>query len=100
MRLTSQQVQIITQSISHIVGDSAAVYLFGSRLNDQARGGDVDILLEVDQRIPRIKLAKIKMTLEQALDLPADILVYVRNSELTPFQVIAYSQASRLSVVS
>ncbi len=98
MRLTTKQVQIITQVVSRSFGDTAAVYLFDSRLNDQARGGDVDILLEVDRRLLRIEQAKIKMGLEQALGLTVDILVYVRNTELTPFQTIAYTDATRLDV--
>lgn len=99
MRLTAQQIQIITQAISHFAGDTSSVYLFGSRLNDQARGGDVDILLEVDRHLSRIEQAKMKMGLEQALGLPVDILIHVRNTDPTPFQTIAYLQAVRLSVV-
>ena len=36
------------------------------------------------------------MELEQALGLPVDISVYVRNTEPTPFQLIAHAHATRL----
>jgi predicted nucleotidyltransferase len=88
--------EIITETVSRIAGDGADVYLFGSRLNDRARGGDVDILIEAGQRLPRIEQARIKMELERALGLPVDILVHVRDTEPTPFQTIAFAQAEPL----
>lgn len=98
MRLTAQQIQIISQVVARFAGETAAVYLFGSRLNDQARGGDVDILIEMDRRPSRIERARVKMELEQMLGLPADILIQVRNTEPTPFQTIAHAHAERLEV--
>lgn len=98
MRLTTKHIQIINQVVSRVISDTVGVYLFGSRLNDQARGGDIDILLAVDRRISRIEQGKIKMELEQMLGLPVDILVHVRNTEPTPFQTIAYAHAERLDI--
>ncbi len=96
MRLTSRQTEIITEVVFRNAGETAAAYLFGSRLNDQARGGDVDILIEMDRQLSWLARARIKMELEQALGLPVDILVRVRNAEPTPFQSIAQAQAVRL----
>jgi len=98
MRLTTQQIRIITQVVTRIAGDTAEAYLFGSRLNDQARGGDVDILIEMDRRPSRIEQGRVKMELEQMLGLPVDILIQVRNAEPTPFQTIAHAHAARLEV--
>lgn len=98
MRLTSQQMQAITEVIARLVGDAAEVYIYGSRLNDQAKGGDVDILLETEQHIPRITQGRIKMELERRLGLPIDILVHVKNRELTPFQTIARAHSVRLEM--
>jgi predicted nucleotidyltransferase len=98
MRLTTKQTQIINQVVARFAGETAAVYLFGSRLNDQARGGDVDILIEMDRRPSRIERGRIKMELEQMLGLPVDILIQVRNTEPTPFQIIAHAHAERLEV--
>lgn len=100
MRLTKKQIQIITEVISRFTDATASIYLFGSRLNDQARGGDVDILIETDQRPSRIEQGKIKMELEQAFGLPVDILFYVRNTEPTPFQTIVYAHAAQLEANS
>jgi predicted nucleotidyltransferase len=96
MRLTTRQAKIIAQLVSRYAGDTAEIYLFGSRLNDQAKGGDVDILIEMDRRLSRIERGRIIMELEQSLGLPVDILVHVRNTEPTPFLKIAHSHAERL----
>lgn len=96
MRLTQLQIQTIIQVVSHIAGMAASIYLFGSRLNDKAKGGDVDILIETEQKLSRIDQGEIKMELEQALGLPVDILVRVKNTEPTPFQAIVQAHAARI----
>ena len=96
MRLTKEQIQVIAKVVSRIAGDNAQPYLFGSRVDDQAKGGDVDMVIEVDQKLSRLDRGRIKMKLEQALGLPVDVLVHVRDTELTPFQKIAHAQATRL----
>jgi predicted nucleotidyltransferase len=47
MRLTRKQRQIITQATRELAGPQAVAYLFGSRLHDGLRGGDIDVLVEV-----------------------------------------------------
>lgn len=98
MRLIKEQIRIIAEVVSRIAGEKAEVSLFGSRVNDQAKGGDVDMLIEVNQRLSRLDRGRIKMELEQALGLPVDILVHVRDTERTPFQTIAHAHAIRLAV--
>ena len=49
MRLTDNQTQIIRDTARELFGPGARVRLFGSRLDDQARGGDIDLLLELPE---------------------------------------------------
>jgi len=49
MRLKSWEVEAIRDEIRSLDG-AAEVYLFGSRVDDKARGGDIDLLV-VSQRI-------------------------------------------------
>ena len=45
MRLQSKEIQTIIQIAKDIYGETVQVYLFGSRLNDEKRGGDIDLLV-------------------------------------------------------
>ncbi len=47
MRLTTHQARTIRDSARELFGPEARVRLFGSRLDDGARGGDIDLLLEL-----------------------------------------------------
>ena len=49
MRLDAKSVELIREVVLSEAGAQARVRLFGSRVNDQARGGDVDLLLEMPQ---------------------------------------------------
>ncbi len=46
MRLTDQQCQLIRESINEIFGEDATVTVFGSRVDDDLKDGDVDLLVE------------------------------------------------------
>lgn len=43
MRLSAAQVETIKQEARHFFGVEAEVWLFGSRVDDTAKGGDVDL---------------------------------------------------------
>ena len=43
MRLTPFEITTIKQTAQHIFGDAAKVYLFGSRVDDSKKGGDIDL---------------------------------------------------------
>jgi len=98
MRLTTEQTQSILEAVTRQAGRSSIVYLFGSRLDDHARGGDVDLLIETDRPLTLIERAKIKLELEAGLGLPVDIVTQGRNKAPTPFQRIARAQAQRLEM--
>lgn len=45
MRLTNEEIELIRATVSN-TDAQAKVFLFGSRVNDSARGGDIDLLVE------------------------------------------------------
>jgi predicted nucleotidyltransferase len=45
MRLNPDQVEIIRHATRDAFGSGAQVFLFGSRVDDNKRGGDVDLLI-------------------------------------------------------
>lgn len=98
MRLTKQQTCIINQTVNRLIGMNATIYLFGSRLNDQAKGGDIDLFIESEKPLSLIHCAQIKMELELQLGLPVDIVSKPRWAFATPFQIIAQSRSVQLEI--
>ncbi|MCD2450810.1 nucleotidyltransferase domain-containing protein [Methylicorpusculum oleiharenae] len=98
MRLTKQQTETIAQTVTRLAGIGSAIYLFGSRLNDQAKGGDIDLLIESDTELSLIQRAQIKMELGSQLGLSVDIVSKYRGAVATTFQVIAQSQSTQLEM--
>ena len=47
MRLSEKQVAQIKSAAADVFGADAQVWLFGSRVNDQRRGGDIDLYVEL-----------------------------------------------------
>ncbi|MDO9142568.1 MAG: nucleotidyltransferase domain-containing protein [Methylobacter sp.] len=50
MRLTLFEIKTIQQSAKNIFGDTAKVYLFGSRVDDKQKGGDIDLYVVPDNK--------------------------------------------------
>lgn len=46
MRITEQQAFVIKKTILRFFGEDSSVMLFGSRADDNKRGGDIDIYIE------------------------------------------------------
>lgn len=46
MRLTPEQREIIRQATATAFGADARVWLFGSRVDERKRGGDIDLLVQ------------------------------------------------------
>ncbi|MGH8586614.1 MAG: nucleotidyltransferase domain-containing protein [Gammaproteobacteria bacterium] len=51
MRLTDTQVRIIKTHPAECFGSNAKIWLFGSRVDDDARGGDIDLYVELSEPI-------------------------------------------------
>ena len=45
MRLTDVQIAAIREATAEVFGPEAQVWLFGSRVEDSKRGGDIDLLI-------------------------------------------------------
>jgi len=51
MRLTPDQIHAIQSTVQAVLGEGAQVTLFGSRVDDKLKGGDVDLLIETHQAV-------------------------------------------------
>ncbi len=65
MRLTKPQVDVICASVVKNFGQSARVWLFGSRVDNQSKGGDIDLYIEPEIQDPAALVdAKLHFLLE------------------------------------
>lgn len=96
MRLSPAQARLIVQCVRQQFGANARVMLFGSRLDDTARGGDVDLLVESEAPATLRQRALVTMALEKALGLPVDIVALRRGTPGSAFARIARSRAQPL----
>ncbi len=97
MRLTAEQIKVILQTVT-ANSREARVYLFGSRLEDDKKGGDIDLIIESDKQIDSIIQSQIKDKLEQVLYLPFDILYVVSGKKLSTFEQLAKFDAVELNM--
>jgi len=76
MRLSLKEQKEIKKILKDIFGD-VKIYIFGSRLDDSKKGGDIDIFLQISKSIKnkRVKRAKAKLLLEEKLLKPIDIII-------------------------
>ena len=96
MRLSTAQARVILRCVREQLGADARVMLFGSRLDDTARGGDVDLLVESATPATLRQRALVTMALEKALELPVDVVAVQRGTPGSAFARIARSRAQLL----
>jgi predicted nucleotidyltransferase len=94
MRLTPAQIDTIQSTVHAVLGEGAQVTLFGSRVDDQQKGGDVDLYVETAQP-DLMKKIRCKVSLQDQLDLPVDLIVKPLGDR-SPIAMIAKQEGIRL----
>ena len=80
MRLDKAEIKILKQSLKKLDPD-ARLYLFGSLLNDEKRGGDIDLLIE-SERLDKKAVRKIRLDFyRQFGEQKLDIIVKSKQSQ-------------------
>lgn len=81
-RLSPHEVESIKRAVAQVAGSAARLSLFGSRVDDNLRGGDIDLLLEPDTPTehPAWLGAQVEAAILLALgDQKVDVLVAAPN---------------------
>ena len=95
MRLSPDQVHAIVTTTQELAGSDARVRLFGSRLNDHLRGGDIDLLVECARPVARPVwlAAQITARLQRCLgERKIDVLVVDPTTELETVHRVARAE--------
>lgn len=99
MRLSEPQIAAIRAGAIELAGRDARVWLFGSRVRDDAQGGDVDLLLELDDALaePAQLLARFPAKVSRAMyGRRVDVLIKAPNLKFLPIHSIALAEGIRL----
>jgi predicted nucleotidyltransferase len=99
MRLTPKQTTVIHQAVAELAGTDARVSLFGSRVDDQARGGDIDLFVEIPHLVeePAWLTARISGRISHQLGgQKVDVVLSAPNLERFPIHDAAKKQGIRL----
>lgn len=51
IRLSAKEIEIIRATASRLFGDNMCIRVFGSRVRENEKGGDIDLLVETQQRL-------------------------------------------------
>lgn len=95
MRLTKEQIQSIRQAASQVAGKQCRVRLFGSRLDDAAHGGDIDLMLELQEPVdnPALLAARMSALVSRTMHgRKVDVLLSAPNLMRLPIHDIAFKE--------
>ena len=99
MRLTDEQTQTICRLACQLAGSQARVRVFGSRLDDTARGGDLDLMLELPEPVdhPALVAAQMAAQVSRAMHgRKVDVLISAPNLMRLPIHEVAFAEGQLL----
>jgi len=100
MRLSEQQREIIKRTLLKYFGAGSDVRLFGSRVDDKARGGDIDLYIEPDINAADVvvdaKLGALVELHRLLEDQKIDLVINRKTGTVLPIYKIAKDTGIRL----
>lgn len=100
MRLNQWEIQIIKSTVREVVGENATVWLFGSCVDDNKRGGDIDLFIETNTPVIENRwriAARIDFALQRALgEQKIDIILHKFKDKTLPIHRIAKQTGIKL----
>jgi len=96
MRLSADQISNLRKTVTSLIKDVTEIRVFGSRLDNSRKGGDLDLVVESEQRHGIIQKADLKIALERVLGLPVDVLLVTQNGARSVFERLAISKSQPL----
>jgi predicted nucleotidyltransferase len=100
MRLTADQTSTIAACARRVFGPQAQVLVYGSMLDDHARGGDVDLLVLTPEPPTRRQRALATLELERVLNRPVDLTAAQRGAHASAWVRLVLGQAQALEAAA
>jgi predicted nucleotidyltransferase len=89
MRLTAFEISAIKQAVQTIFGTGSEVFLFGSRLDDAKRGGDIDLYIKPQIGNDLAHMIKFQVLLEQRIgEQKIDVILATNENRLIEQQAM------------
>lgn len=92
MRLSQEYIRQLKRLAVEEAGPDARLRLFGSRLNDAARGGDVDLLLDIPEPVdnPAMLAARLSARASRVMrGRQVDVVLMAPNLKRLPIHEVA-----------
>lgn len=103
MRLGDNARSVILEEVRALFGPGATVSLFGSRTDDGARGGDIDLLVQTERVIPERRRKSLQLAARLQLrlgDQPIDIVLVDPETPIGAIQASAIRNGQKLRLRS
>lgn len=99
MRITEGQAQSIKDIVASLIDPGVEVWLFGSRVDDYAKGGDIDILVVSKHDIDELVFVAAKISTQVSRlfhGRKTDVILQTPSVELSPIHTIAKETGIKL----
>ncbi|QEN05663.1 nucleotidyltransferase domain-containing protein [Thiospirochaeta perfilievii] len=100
MRLTNSELDIIIKVLTKYFGEDSIITLFGSRVDDSSKGGDIDLLIEHNENEKeqlKLKLMAISEMQIKLGDRKIDLITH-SNSDVNDTRAI-FSEAKKTGII-
>ena len=99
MRISDKQVKVIKQELIDQFGPNVSVWLFGSRVDDEEKGGDIDLYIQTDRPVKNRASAAARFSgrLQRKLgDQQIDVILVDPQTPRLPIHAAALQEGIRL----
>ncbi len=88
MRLNANELNAIRSTLA-AADPAGRIYLFGSRVDDKRRGGDIDVFLDASHAIDAMTALRLEYRISAACDTKVDLLIKAPDEVDMPIHQVA-----------
>ena len=99
VRLSAREIEIVRETVSRLLGDHTCIRIFGSRVREDEKGGDIDILIETERKLANRVASACRLVSELQLQLgdqKIDVIIIDAETREQPIHQIARQTGVKL----